>query len=630
MDELDDCRVTFRRRKRRTSELLIDFYILCTSILLFSGGVKSQFFSKVNVPVGLKAKLLCSTEITGNIDVQWLDPSGTTLAFNAVIETGDSRFKVDRTYLKEWNLVIENVRQSDAGNYTCSIGPRPIISKVVELGILVAPSITSSSHDDAYQIGSLVTLTCDVKGVPPPSITWARYTTKTGQKIDLEVDGRTYSMSVTYEDAGIYECLASNGVAPSVVSKMRVDVVFPPQINVLYRVMSQEEGASTLMTCLIISNPSKDLYWERNGQRVIASHKYGIQKWDVGEYQTTLGLFINRLVAADFGDYKCIAQNEFGRAEEKITIYEYQTGDIRIVSVPKDSLASVGDDVQLDCSVHGLAPGDSLIWWHNHPDGQHQKIFISNPVSVERESSVNMDDVYRFDSEKYEIRGHYNLYIRDVDFNDSGTYTCEIMRHQNYSIELTVVDNHLSCENNKSQVSDGEPVELVCMLSYRGVAPNVQILWSHDDEQIPSIATDSDDRIQRTLQLIASYPESTGIYQCIVSGRQQNFSATCRTDVTVLSSKADEKLHICEDRLNSTQPTDDLSSALIIIILSAIVGLLLVSFIITVCCLVTCHRQDLAKYKHYESKENSTKNGGTVDIEQIPLTTARLSSMSSA
>lgn len=72
--------------------------------------------------------------------MHWLDPSGTTLTYDGTVETGDSRFKIDHSYLKEWNLEIDNVRRTDAGNYTCGIGPTPAVQNVVEL-VVVGKSI---------------------------------------------------------------------------------------------------------------------------------------------------------------------------------------------------------------------------------------------------------------------------------------------------------------------------------------------------------------------------------------------------------------------------------------------------------------------------------------------------------
>jgi len=58
------------------------------------------------------------------------------LTYDETVETGDSRFKINHSYLKEWNLEIDNVRRSDAGNYTCNIGPTPLINNMVELIIV--------------------------------------------------------------------------------------------------------------------------------------------------------------------------------------------------------------------------------------------------------------------------------------------------------------------------------------------------------------------------------------------------------------------------------------------------------------------------------------------------------------
>lgn len=96
--------------------------------------------------------------------------------------------------------------------------------------------------------------------------------------------------------------------------------VVGPQITVLFRDISQEEGGSTLLTCLVRANPAENLFWERNGTVILHSNKYQIQNWETGEYQTTIGLFIIGLIDSDFGDYKCKAVNEYGKAEGKITI----------------------------------------------------------------------------------------------------------------------------------------------------------------------------------------------------------------------------------------------------------------------------------------------------------------------
>ena len=69
--------------------------------------------------------------------------------------------------------------------------------------------------------GSLVTLTCEARGVPPPTLTWM----KDGQPLSLHrnllLDGQETRLQlpdVTPSDAGLYSCVASNQAGSSTKS----------------------------------------------------------------------------------------------------------------------------------------------------------------------------------------------------------------------------------------------------------------------------------------------------------------------------------------------------------------------------------------------------------------------------
>lgn len=110
------------------------------------------------------------------------------------------------------------------------------------------------------------------------------------------------------------------------------------------------------------------------------------------------------------------------------------------MATPKDSLARVKDGVFFECSAHSLDHGNYLVWWRILPSGNIQTIFISHLSKTAVPSSRrNINETFRFDNMKYEIQGHYGLYIKQVDFSDAGTYVCDVSGQQNISAELTVV-----------------------------------------------------------------------------------------------------------------------------------------------------------------------------------------------
>ena len=86
--------------------------------------------------------------------------------------------------------------------------------------------------------------------------------------------------------------------------------------------------------------------------------------------------------------------------------------------------------MQFDCTVVGMSHRDTLTWWFKNELGAN-KIFVSNPSS-------QLDVVY-INSDKYEIKGHYNLFVKNVTFEDGGEYICDVSNHGNYSATLTVV-----------------------------------------------------------------------------------------------------------------------------------------------------------------------------------------------
>lgn len=101
--------------------------------------------------------------------------------------------------------------------------------------------------------GSLVTLTCEARGVPPPTLTWI----KDGQLLSLHrnllLDGKETRLQlpdVAPSDAGLYSCVASNQAGSSTKS-FNLTVLGNPTTTLKYESVVNEE----LSQNILISTP---------------------------------------------------------------------------------------------------------------------------------------------------------------------------------------------------------------------------------------------------------------------------------------------------------------------------------------------------------------------------------------
>ena len=72
---------------------------------------------------------------------------------------------------------------------------------------------------------------------------------------------------------------------------------------------------------MITANPLETHYWEKDGRRLEDDAKYRIHLWDVGGYTKTMGAFMMDLREEDYGEYTCVAENEFGAVRDSLYLY---------------------------------------------------------------------------------------------------------------------------------------------------------------------------------------------------------------------------------------------------------------------------------------------------------------------
>ncbi|XP_052786295.1 hemicentin-1-like [Mya arenaria] len=165
-------------------------------------------------------------------------------------------------------LQINNVMNSDARNYTCTVenifGKQ---QKIIELHITDPVVATTSPSRVTSSVGDNFSIHCDVSGVPPPKVIW-QHVTMDGKTVPmtnvvLSAPGR-YTLTfanANHVDAGTYICKAFNAYETD-QAQTTVTVSGAPQItNPPPRVQSVIEGTTVTLRCDVLSDPPATVTW---------------------------------------------------------------------------------------------------------------------------------------------------------------------------------------------------------------------------------------------------------------------------------------------------------------------------------------------------------------------------------
>uniref|UniRef100_A0A673A248 Limbic system associated membrane protein n=1 Tax=Sphaeramia orbicularis TaxID=375764 RepID=A0A673A248_9TELE len=213
----------------------------------------------------------------------------------------------------EYSLRIQKVDVYDEGSYTCSIQTKqkPKTSHVY-LIVQVPANIYKVSEDIIVNEGSNVTLTCLASGRPDPAITW-RLLNPSAEPLD----GEEYLdiIGIMRNQAGRYECKASNDVATPDVKYVNVVVNYPPTIQ---KTQSSETpvGRLGMLQCDANAVPKPEFEWYRDEKRMTNTQSINIQILGT----TTILVFTN-VSEEDYGNYTCVATNRLGIQNASVFLY---------------------------------------------------------------------------------------------------------------------------------------------------------------------------------------------------------------------------------------------------------------------------------------------------------------------
>ncbi|XP_059503813.1 hemicentin-1 isoform X2 [Stegostoma tigrinum] len=284
-------------------------------------------------------------------------------------------------------LIVENTMPDDTGSYTCiATNVAGQDTETFSLTVYVHPAFTELPGDASLNKGERLSLNCAANGIPTPKIIWtfnnsiksAHYNNANGQsKLVIE--------KVSKDDSGTYVCTAENKVG-SIKAIGSVYVKEPPIFSDFNPNHIEPLGGNAILNCEVRGDPPPMIQWSKKGIHVQITNR--IRQLHNGS------LAIYGTVNEDAGDYKCIATNDAGVVERRVTL-TLQSSPVFTVE-PMDAVTDAGTIVMLNCQAGG-EPTPTVEW-----SRQGQPLIENERITILSNNSLRFTAVKKEDTSEYE------------------------------------------------------------------------------------------------------------------------------------------------------------------------------------------------------------------------------------
>ncbi|KAG7283762.1 hypothetical protein CRUP_034386 [Coryphaenoides rupestris] len=139
-----------------------------------------------------------------------------------------------------------------------------------------------------------------------------------GGRREVVAGGSLQISNLTEADAGLYTCVASNGLDNGTIeAQAQLTVQVPPQFVKRPANIYAHESMDIVFKCEVTGSPAPTVKWVKNGDAVIPSDYFKI----IREHN----LQVLGLVKSDEGFYQCLAENDAGniQASAQLIILEH-------------------------------------------------------------------------------------------------------------------------------------------------------------------------------------------------------------------------------------------------------------------------------------------------------------------
>uniref|UniRef100_A0A3Q3ES32 Neuronal cell adhesion molecule n=1 Tax=Labrus bergylta TaxID=56723 RepID=A0A3Q3ES32_9LABR len=352
---------------------------------------------------GQVLEMECIAEGLPTPDISWTKVSG--------------ELPAKRTYFLHYQrtLRIENVSESDAGDYRCTAKNKlGSVHHNIHVMVKAAPYwISAQPRNLVLAPGENGVLTCRASGTPKPSITWAMNgipIENSPKDLSRKVEDDTIIFTdVQTGSSAVYQCNVSNAYG-YLLSNAFINVLSePPRVltpaNKVYQVIKNHRA---LMDCASFGSPIPKITWFKDSRSsTLDGDPYILH--DNGTIE------IHTAQAHNAGKYTCVARNSLGKEENHILLEVKEP--TRILKQPEYKVVQRGRSAVFQCKV------------------KHDPSLIPTMTWLKDDGELPDDERFYVDSD--------SLTITEVSEIDAGVYTCIMnttLDHDSASAELTVVE----------------------------------------------------------------------------------------------------------------------------------------------------------------------------------------------